>query len=108
MNAVTQLESMGLSLRLDQDECFILGGLRKLPPDSQRHAVEMARAHKPAILEELKKRAGTVPGSTVPDYAAFCPDYWQGCQTCPEYRTDSVRFCGRYNRLRAETPEVLQ
>ena len=57
MNIVTQLENMGLSLSLDQDSSFILGGLKKLPPESRRQAVEVAREHKPAILEELKNRA---------------------------------------------------
>lgn len=57
MNIVHQLESMGLSLTLDEDDFFVLGGLKSLPVDSRLYAVEVAKAHKPAILEELKRRA---------------------------------------------------
>ena len=37
-------------------------------------------------------------GGEVPDYAAFCPDYFRGCFFCPEFMPDRVRFCRKWNR----------
>ncbi|MDL2317073.1 hypothetical protein LJC59_08385 [Desulfovibrio sp. OttesenSCG-928-A18] len=177
MNAVRQLENMGLSLILDQGNWFILGGLKSLPVESRRQAVAFAKEHKPAILEELRKRAdeptptqlaharrmlvdcpstggklhcwhcsrcpeaarcsawhghrndvtffrqSEKPASlflaeesehdqaeaiVTTDYAALCPSYWRGCFICPEYRADSLRFCGRYSRVHEGLTEVVQ
>lgn len=38
-------------------------------------------------------------GGEVPDYAAFCPDYFRGCFFCPEFMPDRVRFCRKWNRI---------
>ncbi|MDL2279237.1 hypothetical protein LJC15_01055 [Desulfovibrio sp. OttesenSCG-928-G11] len=56
MNVVASLENMGLSLSLTENGKLAVEGLKKLPADSRQQAVEIARAHKPAILEELKRR----------------------------------------------------
>ena len=58
---------------------------------------------KPAslLLMEEHEAAG---GVSVPDYAAFCPEYWKGCFSCPDFLADSLRFCGRYN-LNSIRPE---
>ena len=40
----------------------------------------------------------SIPGGEVPGYAAFCPDYFQGCFSCPDFMPDKVRFCRKWNR----------
>lgn len=37
-------------------------------------------------------------GGEIPDYAAFCPAYWEGCFSCPDFLRDRVRFCRKWNR----------
>ena len=45
---------------------------------------------------------GMVPPSSSrdgpPDYAAFCPRYWQGCFECPDFMPEMIRFCRVWNR----------
>lgn len=36
-------------------------------------------------------------GGEIPDYAAFCPAYWEGCFSCPDFLRDRVRFCRKWN-----------
>lgn len=43
----------------------------------------------------MKEGAG---GVVVPDYAAWCADYFQGCFACPDFLRDKVRFCRKWNR----------
>ena len=102
-------------------DCFITGGkihcwYCAACPDSEtcrawhprRADVELFRkSDKPAslLLMEEQYAAG---GVSVPDYAAFCPEYWKGCFSCPDFRADSLRFCGRYNLLHGEAAEVVQ
>ena len=69
------------------------------------------------ILESFRERP-VVPGdmeggserpapplreNSVPDYAAFCPDYFQGCFRCPHYSWNKIRFCRRWNQIYPET-----
>lgn len=34
----------------------------------------------------------------LPDYAAWCADWWRGCFACPEFMPERVRFCRKWNR----------
>lgn len=34
----------------------------------------------------------------LPDYAAWCADWWRGCFACPDFMPERVRFCRRWNR----------
>lgn len=46
-------------------------------------------------LPSMKQGAG---GVVVPDYAAWCAGYFQGCFACPDFLRDKVRFCRKWNR----------
>lgn len=35
---------------------------------------------------------------SLPDYAAWCADWWRGCFACPDFLPDKVRFCRKWNR----------
>lgn len=47
-------------------------------------------------LPPLKESAG---GALVPDYGAWCPDWWRGCFACPDFLRDRLRFCRKWNRV---------
>ena len=103
-------------------DCFITGGkihcwYCAACPDSEtcrawsprRADVEFFRtSDKPFSLLLMEAPEETsVGGVSIPDYAAFCPDYWRGCSKCPEYRPDQLRFCTRYNRIHDDAAEVV-
>ncbi len=44
---------------------------------------------------------------SVPDYAAFCPGYYQRCEACPDYRKNETMFCARWNRTYPENAVEL-
>ena len=56
MNAITSLESMGLTLGLSSDGNLILDGLKRLGREQKARAVALAREHKPAIVTGIKER----------------------------------------------------
>jgi hypothetical protein len=54
MSAVSILESIGLSLRLDGEGGLVLDGMKNLPPEDRAYALKVARGHKAAIVEALQ------------------------------------------------------
>ena len=105
MSAIASLESMGLALSLTADGKLALEGLKRLSTEQRKHALTVAREHKPAILKELARRAGINPWEAY--WYSVCPDYWQGCESCPDaslYHYDDAgkpialnsQFCKRH------------
>ena len=104
MNAVAALESLGLTLSFTPDGKLALEGLKRLSTEQRDNAVSLAKAHKPAIMEELLRRAGVNPWEA--HWRACCPDYWEGCWHCPDGDVTKRVFCRRHPR--PAWAEVLQ
>lgn len=113
MSVRTSLENMGLSLSLTPDGKLAVEGLKRLDQEKREYALTLAKQHKDAIVGELEGHVEGIrvkiisqDGAILPDYEAFCPRYWRGCPSCPDYLAGKLRFCAGYNRL--EAPEVRQ
>lgn len=100
MNIVSSLEAMGIEVRQDDAGGLSLSGLQSLSADERRVAVELARAQKAAILEELSSQ----PASAFPPWEEICPNYYKGCFKCKHMNFNSVAFCWKFS----PTGEVLQ
>ena len=82
MNAAAALESLGLTLSLAPDGKLALDGLTRLSAEQRDNAVSLAKAHKPAILGELLRRAGVNPWGA--HWRSVCPGYPGQCAACPD------------------------
>lgn len=65
MNAITSLESMGLSLSLSENGKLAVEGLKRLSHEEREYALSLAQAHKSAIVATLRRQL------TQPDPAAL-------------------------------------
>jgi hypothetical protein len=104
MNAVIELENMGLSMRLADGGGVTLEGLKRLSLDQREAALAMARAQKAAIVEELRRRANlATPAAN--QCLAFCSLYWRGCFSCEDFHVGRLKFCARQN---GKNEEMIQ
>ncbi len=50
------------------------------------------------IDRNLKNTVAPLTPDGVPDYAAWCGEWWRGCFACSDFLPDKVRFCRKWNR----------
>jgi hypothetical protein len=74
---------------------------------TRRHDVEFFKGSEKPYSLSLVEGSEMEASGQAPDYAAFCPEYWKGCFSCPGYVVNALRFCARYNRVH-EAPGVVQ
>ena len=93
MNAIFTLQSMGVSVRLDEEEGLVLGGLKSIPPEVRGAAVKLAREYKAAIVEALQERS---EGPTQKQHTAALAHARRLLVDCPA--TGGKRHCWNCSR----------
>ena len=111
MNAVTSLESLGLSLSLSENGKLAVEGLKRLSHEEREYALSLAQTHKSAIVSALRKQL-TQPDSAALEHArrmlVDCPSTkgkrhcWH-CSRCAEART-----CTAWRTRRADVERFRQ
>ncbi|MCL2012760.1 MAG: hypothetical protein FWG75_08250 [Cystobacterineae bacterium] len=91
----------GLTLSIEDGE-LLLDGLQQLSLKDRAHALHLARENRLPILAEVTRAGGTLSNPYVAHYRATCPDYWQGCESCPDATPAKLDFCRRHPILEVE------
>jgi hypothetical protein len=97
MNALASLEVMGVSVSLAPGGRLALDGMKGLAPERREYALALAKANKPAIVEELLRSR---LGSDWREWISGCDDYGEGCLGCEWAEWRVKFFCNKHPRFR--------
>lgn len=99
MNALAELQRLGLKIVLSSSTTIKIIGLSQLSNSQQQETLAIAKKHKESLLVFLKAECIRQMG----DFPLFeqylylttkdCPKYPMGCFECPYYRGVTVYFC---------------
>ena len=97
MNVTASLESLGLTLGLSSDGNLIMDGLKQLDYEQRARAVSLAKEHKPAIVEDIRKRLSldATHTSTTPEQVAYAKRLMVDCPESPKGWWVHVWYCAR-------------
>gem|GEM_PF-1744834 len=96
MGVVGTIAGLGVILKRAEDGELVLFGLQQLSLENRDRALCLARENRLLILAELWRCGRTLSNPLVAHYRAHCPNYWHGCEMCPDYVPRKLEFCRRH------------